>query len=451
MLPKNGTSSLLLKNAAIVSVDEGTGCIPSGDILIRGNTIAEIGEHLDEPGSEVIDATGMIAMPGFVDGHRHLWEGLLRNSLPDGDLADYLKAVNGQFAPAYTAEDAYVGELISALGALDAGVTTVFDWSHIQNSPDHTTAVLEALGRSGIRAVFGYGPPGYSDHVDGWPRGIGRLRQESFSGPVGLLTLALATFSPEVLPYETTKEHFRLARDAGALISIHAGLNGVGKKDQIERLGRDGLLGPDVNLVHCNGLSDTEWKLIADTGASVSITPSTEMQMGQGVPPLRQALGVGITPSLGIDVEVCAPGDMWTQMRLLFALQRSQVFEDRYAGRPAADLATTAQMLEFATMGGATACGLASVTGSLSVGKQADVVLLRPDGFHAVPVNDLTGSVVHTMDARNVDTVIVAGRPVKRNGHLLGATVDDLADHIHRARDRVFAAAGVTHAAADLS
>jgi len=432
--------SLLIKNAAIVTVDAELGDIPAGDIHILGDRIAAIGPRLDVPGAEIIDGTGTVATPGFVDGHRHLWEGLLRNALPDGDINDYLRVVNATFAPAYTPEDAYIGELVTALGALDAGVTTVLDWSHIQTTPDHTSAVIAALRRSGIRAVFGFGPPGAQDRGHTWPHGIRRLRDEEFSGPSDLLTLALATFSPEHQPYDTAREHFELARDAGALITVHAGLNGIGEPDQIERFARAGLLGPDVNLVHCNALSDAEWKLIADSGASVSITPSTEMQMGQGVPPLRQALEAGLIPSIGVDVEVSSATDMWTQMRILFGLQRSQIFAERHAD-PVSALVTTAQILRCATLGGAYACGLSARIGSLTVGKQADIVLLGMGMLHSLPVNNLTSAVVHTMDTRNVDTVIVAGRPVKRAGRLLGVDQAALADQLHAARDRVFTAA----------
>ena len=439
--------SLLIRNVAIVTVDPELGEIPNGDILVHRGVIADIGSHLDvPPGAEIIDGADAIATPGFVDGHRHLWEGLLRNALPDGDIQDYLQVVNGKFAPAYTPEDAHIGELVTALGALDAGVTTVLDWSHIQTTPDHTSAVIAALRRSGLRAVFAFGPPGAPDRGHEWPYGIKRLRDEEFGGATDLITLALATFSPEHQPYDTAKKHFELARDVGAIITVHAGLNGIGTPDQIERFARDGLLGPDVNLVHANALSHTEWQLVADTGSSVSITPSTEMQMGQGIPPLRQALEAGVIPSIGIDVEVSSATDMWTQMRLLFALQRSQVLADRHAGRASSPPVTTAQILQYATIGGAYACGLAGQTGSLTVGKQADILLLRPDLFHSSPVNDLTSAVVHNMDARNVDTVIVAGRTVKRDGRLLGFDVATLTSEVYEARDRVFAAADMPFA-----
>lgn len=436
--------SLLIKGAAVVTVDPELGDLPSADIHVHDGIIAAIAPQLDVPDAEVIDASSMIAMPGFVDGHRHMWEGLLRNALPDADLPEYLRVVNGSFAPAYTPDDAYLGELVTALGALDAGVTTVLDWSHIQTSTDHTTAVIEALRMSGIRAVFALGPPGALDRGHQWPRDVARLRAEEFASSDQLLTLGLAPFSPEHQPYEQAKEHFQMARDVDALITVHAGLNGMGDADQIERFGREGLLGPDVNLVHCNTLSETEWKIIADTGTSVSITPSTEMQMGQGIPPLQQALNVGIAPSIGVDVEVAVATDMWSQLRILFAMQRSQVFEKRFAGISAPAPITTAQLLHFATAAGARACRLDTQIGTLTVGKQADIVLLNTRTVHTQPINDLTSAVVHNMDARNVDTVMVAGRIVKRHGLLLGVDLAELSHRLYQARDRVFASAGIS-------
>ena len=436
---------ILITGATVITMDPTPGILPRADIHVRDGLIAGIGEDLRAPEAETLDATGMIAIPGFVDGHRHMWEGLLRNSLPDADLLDYLKSVNGALAPVHRPEDVYLGELVTALGALDAGVTTVLDWSHVQTSPEHTSAAIAALRTAGIRGVFAFGPPGAKDQGHQWPHDVSRLRKEEFAAADDLLSLGLATFSPEHQPYDDALAHIRIAREAGALITMHAGLNGRGVPDQIERLGREGHLGPDVNLVHCNTLSAREWQIIADSGATVSITPSTEMQMGQGIPPLRQAMSVGVEPSIGIDVEVAVASDMWTQMRIFYALQRSQVFEARNVGQTSGEPVTTAAMLRYAGASGAAACGLADRVGTLSVGKQADIVLLRRDTLHTIPVNDVIGAVVRNMDARNVDTVIVAGRPVKRHGALIGVDLARLTDDLAQARDHVFAAAGLSN------
>jgi cytosine/adenosine deaminase-related metal-dependent hydrolase len=248
--------------------------------------------------------------------------------------------------------------------------------------------------------------------------------------------------APDHVPYEVAKGHVELARQAGIVMTAHTGLNGLGTAGQIERFGQEGLLGPDINLVHCNTLSAAEWKIIADTGTTVTITASTEMQMGQGVPPIQPALDVGVKPSLGIDVETSLPGEMWTQMRLVYSLQRMNAFETRFAGRQPPATLVPNDVLHYATMAGAKAARLDSRIGSLARGKQADIILLRADMINVMPVNDMQGAVLLNMDARNVDTVMVAGRIVKRDGKLLGVDMAQLGSRLYASRDKVYAGAG---------
>ena len=187
-------------------MDEQLGDLMCGDILIENGLIQEVASEISHPGADIIDADGMIAIPGFVDTHRHLWEGLIRNSLPDGTLQDYFEVVNGKFGPAYSPPDVYAGTLLSAIGALNAGVTTVLDWAHIQNTPEHTDASIQALRDAGIRAVFGFGTPTALDQGHRYPDDILRLRKETFVIDDQLLTLALATSSPEHVSDEEAKK-----------------------------------------------------------------------------------------------------------------------------------------------------------------------------------------------------------------------------------------------------
>lgn len=434
---------MLIRGADVITMESTRDELSPTDVLVRDGIIIGIGTDLDDTDAVVIDAHGMIAMPGFVDGHRHLWESVIRGSLPDGSLVEYLGVVNGVYAPAYEPEDAYLGTLIGSLGALAAGITTVLDWSHIQNSPDHTAACINALRTAGIRAVFAFGPGAGQHAGNRHPDGIREVAGEEFSSTDQLLTLGLATLSPEHQPYETVEQHFKLAREVDALVTLHVGLRGLGEKDQVLRLASDGLLGPDVNLVHCNTLSLAEWRAIGDSGATVSITPSSEMQMGQGIPPIREALEAGVLPSLGIDVETSAGGDMWTQMRLAFAVDRMLAFQAQAPGAMPPHLISTREVLEFATRGGARSARLEQKVGTLTPGKQADIVLLRRDTINSTPVNDRLASVVHNMDARNVDTVIVAGRVVKQDGQLLGVDLDSLKERAYESRARVYRKAGL--------
>ena len=232
--------SILIKGAGVITMDATAGDLLSADILVRDGKVAEIAPEISAPDADIIDAGAMIAMPGFVDGHRHLWEGVIRGALPTEDLFGYFRTVNDVLAPAVSAEDAYVSTLASALGALDAGITTMFDWSHVQTTPDHTAACIAGLRESGMRAVFGFGLPGAQDRGHRWPQDIHRLLREEFTSSEQLLSLALASVSPEHVPDEMAKANFALARDAGVIISIHSGMAGMGTPNQIERYGKEG-------------------------------------------------------------------------------------------------------------------------------------------------------------------------------------------------------------------
>jgi len=438
---------LLIKGAAVVTMDETLGEMMSGDILVKGGVIREIAREIDAPDALVIDARSMIAAPGFVDSHRHLWPSLMRYAFCDAPVTDYFPFQNNHIGPNYSADDTYVGTLISALGALNSGVTTVLDWAHIQNSPQHTDASIRALRDSGIRAVFAYGTPCVpigtvlgSDCE--YPDRIMRLAKEEFASKDQLLTLALAANSPEHAPYEPTKYAWEKAREAGVRITAHTGMVEFGLRDQIERFGKEGLLGPDLTLVHCNLLSDTEWKMIADTGTTISISSHIEMVMGHGSPPTQIALDHGILPSLSVDAEVAVSGDFFTNMRATLADQRNVAYGRRNRGEPF-KIATVRDVMKMATVAGAHANGLGDRVGSLAVGKQADIILLNAVSINFAPINDLVSAIVQGMDVSNVDTVIVAGRIMKHAGRLLNVDLTALYERTYAARDGVFARSGM--------
>lgn len=434
--------SVLIRGCGIITMDPALGDLVVGDIHIRDGIIVEIGRSLDVPDAEVIEASNMIAMPGFIDGHRHLWEGVVRNALPVEDLDGYFQRVNQGFAPVYTPDDVYLGTLASAVGALDAGITTVFDWAHIQTTPDHTSAAIAALRESGLRTVFGYGPPGHQERGHQWPQDVLRLQKEEFSSRDQLITLALASVSPEHCPDAMATAHFAMAREAGIIITVHAAMNGFGEPNQILRFGKEGKLGPHVQLVHCNTLTPDEWRMVADTGTAVCFTPSSEMQMGQGVPPIQPAIDAGVLPSIGVDVETSAPGDMWTQMRLTYALQRMQSHELKFAGKEAPRCIDCDDLLQYATVAGAINTRLQDKVGTLTPGKQADIILLRADLSNVMPVNDMKSAVALGMDGRNVDTVMVAGKVMKRGGNLVGVDLAAINARLYEARDRLYAESG---------
>ncbi len=424
--PPPPSGDVVFRGATVISMDGDVGDFESADILIEGEQIAAVGPGL-ETSAEAVDASNMIAMPGFVDTHRHMWQGSLRNILPNGLLSDYGRDITGSARRVYRPEDAYIGDLVIALGAINAGVTTVLDWSHIGNSPEHTDAAIDGLAESGLRSVYAYGG-GVAGPDNRYPDDIRRLRAERFSSDDQLLTLALAA--------GTNTDHWAVAREVGAPITLH--VNGSG-----QLLPLADAMGPDVTYIHAPHLTDEEWRLVADTGGHISIAAPIEMEMGHGIPPIQQALDYGIRPSLSTDVETEMPGDFFTQMQSVFTLQRMQALARRRDGDPEApELITVQDVVEFATIQGAIDNALGSKTGSLTPGKQADIILLRKDAINVMPVNNAYGAVVLGMDTSNVDTVFIAGQARKWQGALMNVDLDRVERLVNESRDYVVSAAG---------
>jgi 5-methylthioadenosine/S-adenosylhomocysteine deaminase len=421
---------VLFRGGHVLTMDPEAGDIFGGDVLVEDGKIAAVGHDLEVGDAEVVDAAGSIVIPGFIDSHRHTWETVIRGVAPDVSLAGYFEVVLAAFAPAYRPEDVYAGNYLGALEAIDAGVTTLLDWSHINNTPDHSDEAIRGLQQARLRAVYCYGNPNTS-LADWWyeselgsPEDIRRIREQYFSSDDGLITLAMGTRGPGFCKSDVVKHDWKLARDVGAPISVHVGMGPVaGRFSMVKKLDEMGLLGPDTTYIHCNYLSDEEFRLIADTGGKVSIAPTVEMYMGHGTPPTAKALAHGLRPSLSIDVVTTVPGDMFTQMRTLFASDRLLAHEAAFEAGNVEEptFLTSREVLEFATIEGARVCGIDDRTGSITPGKQADLVLIRCDTSNTYPVIDPVSTVVHQADTRNVDTVMVGGRFLKRGGELVGA------------------------------
>jgi cytosine/adenosine deaminase-related metal-dependent hydrolase/ribose/xylose/arabinose/galactoside ABC-type transport system permease subunit len=429
----------LIRGGLVLSLDSQVGDLATGDVLIDGETILAVGPGLANGEVEEIDASGMIVMPGFVDTHRHIWEGLLRNIGTDVPLegrVGYISFVLHKLAPAYRPQDAYVGNLVSALGAIDAGITTLLDWSHIQGSPEHTDAVIQALDDSGLRAVFAYGFPWWGKWEERQPSWFVRAATQHFSSNDQRLTLALAAPGPEFTDFEVTRDHWKLARETGARITTHVGVGSYGLDGKVQEFGEAGLLGPDTTYIHCTTLNDTEIQMIVDTGGTVSLASPVEMMMGHGMPPIQKFLDRGLRPSLSVDVETNVPSDLFNQMRSVLALQRALATAD---GKPPL---STREVLELATIEGAKANGLDSKVGTLTPGKQADIVMLRTDRLNVTPLNDPATAVVAGMDTSNVDTVLIAGRVMKRHGTLMHVDWPAVHSAAAESRDHVIAKSG---------
>jgi cytosine/adenosine deaminase-related metal-dependent hydrolase len=439
----------VIRRTWAVTLDDKLGDVRDADILIEDGRIAEIGPELDAGDAEELPGEGTIAIPGFVDTHRHTWQSLVRGVGCDWTLDDYFQGIRGMVGWHYRPEDVYAGNIAGALEALNAGVTALLDWSHIQNSPEHSDAAIAALRETRGRAVFAYG-----NSNRGWQpvsdephsRDAVRIRGEHFASDDDLVTMMLALRGPQWSTLNVTQHDFELARELDVRITVHVGDGLWGLRTQpILRLHERGLLGPDVTYVHCNSLLDEEYRLMADSGATASISAELEMHMGHGFPPTGKLREVGIEPSLSVDVVDSVPGDMFSTMRTTLAMERALVHQrhlDLGEMTPRGGI-TARDVLRFATIEGARACGLDDRIGSLSPGKQADVVLVSTDAWNMIPFNDPLGAVVSQAGIANVDTVLVAGEVVKRDGRLLHASLPRVRALAEASRDRLYEAVGV--------
>jgi 5-methylthioadenosine/S-adenosylhomocysteine deaminase len=354
---------------------------------------------------------------------------------PTGHSQLQTNAAHGGGTPVYQPEDAYISELVASLNQLNAGVTTTVDTSQVSHTPAHSDACIAGLKESGRRAVYTYSPGlGPSSQ---YPKDLLRLQSQYFSSTDQLLTLELNA-APNA-------ENWALARQAGVPIICHI----VGDRSgSFEAIGKAGLMGPDNEYIHCTQLNETHWKMIADTGGKISIAPAIEMQMRHGMPPLQTSLDHGIQPSLSVDVECNMTADMFTVMRTTFTLQRALVNERSLAGEEnLPSLLGCRDVIEMATIAGARAAHLDHKIGTLSPGKEADIIMLAADRINVFPLNNVPGTVVTLMDTSNVDTVFVAGKVVKWQGKLVGVDLGRLRRMVEKSRDGVLARAGY---AADL-
>jgi cytosine/adenosine deaminase-related metal-dependent hydrolase len=405
---------MLIRGGCVVDMRPRPIVLRDTDVHVVDGRVAAVGKGLAAPGAEVVDARDRIVLPGLVDTHRHGWQSVLRAAALDTDLAGYLERVAGRLAPALEPADVATASLLTGLECLDAGVTTVQDHAHIAYTPEHAAAVVEGLQASGVRAVFGYGRPVLDEPRPWRAADVRRVRTEVLPGDDGLVTMALAAVGPSYVPVEEVVAEWGLARDLGLPIAVHVGAGPVAHRP-VALLRELGLATPGTLYVHGNSLPDDELALIADTGGALSITPAVEARMGHGAPTLGRVRALGVPAGLGVDVVTTVPGDMFSVMRAaLLAVDAS-----------GGERVPTADVLAAATLGGATALGLADRIGSLRVGAQADIVLLRTDAVGSAGGHDPVGLAVNAHPGL-VDTVLVAGRVVKRDGRLLHPRVAEV-------------------------
>jgi 5-methylthioadenosine/S-adenosylhomocysteine deaminase len=466
---------IIIRGGAVMSMDPQVGDFAQADVLVEGKKILAVGPNLHAGGAAEIDARGRIVVPGFIDTHHHQFETALRSFLADGILINdgsgspsgsttYYEYILNKFAPVYRPQDVYINELFAGLSQLDDGVTTVHDVSQIHHSPQHSDAAVQALFDTGRRAAFGYfesaGNFGAGVPGNQYPTDATRIKNQWFSSSDQLVHMIMG--GEVYLGDASTQQSWTIGRQLDLQIAAHI-LSPFGIRPIMDALaqGQGGSLhnigiGPDNLFIHMTGMADEAWQKVKDVGAQVSLAVPIEMNMRHGMPPIIKLQQLGMEPSLSVDVECTLTADFFTQMRSMMNMQRMVVnqmvleqgnfYPPQQWPMPASGtppLLTTRDVLRFGTMNGAKALRLDGKVGSLTPGKEADIIILDAEAINVAPLNQVPGAVVSLMDRTNVETVIVAGKVRKWKGKLLDVDLRHLRRQLENSRDYIFTAANI--------
>ena len=422
---------IVLKGGVVLTLDRQVGDFAQADLLIEDGKIREIRPNIavSADAAAVVDASNRIVIPGFVDTHSHSYQGIVRNIMPNGLLnPDYNRDIQTTLTPVFSVDDAYIGVLLTALGFIEMGTTAIVDISQCSHTPEHSDAMIRALSEAGIRAVYSYHRGTGDKHQ--FPQDIKRLQKTYFSSKDQLLTLALTT--------NLSENFYSLARDVGVQVVQH--LVGKDLNKQVQALAK--LMRPGDEYIHCIGINAETWKLLKDSGAEVSLCAPIDMTMGHGTPTIQDALDHGFRPSLSSDHGVNLTQDMFSLMRATFQFQRLRAHERRRAGdQNAPAFLNCRDLLEFATIAGARCAQIDRKVGTLTPGKDADIVMLRADRLDIWPLSNAYGTVVNFMNPGHIDAVFIAGKVKKWRGSLVGVDHARIVRMAQEARDAVMARA----------
>jgi cytosine/adenosine deaminase-related metal-dependent hydrolase len=413
-------------------MNDSVGVLEDAHVVVVGDRIESVGAGVAPDGDVTVDGRGFIIVPGFVNAHLHTWQTALRSIASDWTLLEYFRWTHAGLATFFTPDDIYQGTFAGALNQLNCGTTTLADWCHNNPTPQHTDAAVDALDHSGIRTTFLHGSPKPDPRPGERPywevphprREIERLTKRFDAND--LMSLGLAVLGPQYATVDVVIADGELAKEIGLVTSMHQG-GGLPRAPEgwRELLDRD-LLGPHLNIVHGHDLSDDQLRCFTDLGVTFSVTPENEMTLGHGHPLIGRLRDQGAAASLGVDLESCVSGEMFTAARIALAHQRAQdnaTFRRAAAPGappiPASPSLTTMDALRWITVEGARMLGQSDRIGSITPGKQADLVLIDARKLNMQPVHDPVNSVVTQTSLVNIDSVMVAGRWRKRHGELL--------------------------------
>jgi cytosine/adenosine deaminase-related metal-dependent hydrolase len=411
---------LVFRGGTVLPMDDARQVLADTDVLVVGDRIAEIGHGLEVPeGTAEIDASDGIVMPGMIDTHRHMWQTAMRGYGADWTLTQYFVWYYLEHGKRFRPQDIHAGNLLAAIEAIDAGVTTVVDWSHGLQTVDHAAAAVDALRSVPGRFVLAYGniqqPPAVWSASPEF-----RAFVDSYLTGDDMLGLQLA-FDVTGDPSFPEKPAFEVARELGVAVTTHAGVWGATSDDGIRLMHDNGFMGPETIYVHAASLSADSYHRIAATGGSISVSTESEQSAGQGYPPTWAIHAHDIPVSLSMDTSVWWSGDLFTAMRTTLGADRSRCHLEAHAnGETVTECRLRAdQVVDWATRGGAAALGRSDL-GSLEVGQKADIVLIKNEHSPvSFPMLNPFGHVVFQAQRGDVHTVVVNGRLVKHEHRLV--------------------------------
>ncbi|MEO7402477.1 MAG: amidohydrolase family protein [Burkholderiales bacterium] len=420
----------LIRGATLVTMDPKLGDIARGDVLVENDRIAAVGPSITANDAELVDGAGYIVTPGLVNAHQHTWQTALRGAAANWTILEYFRYMHAGLATRFTPDDLYIATLMGGLNQIYCGATTLGDWCHNNPTPDHTDRAIDGLVESGVRGVFFHGSP-KPDPKPGqkpfWevphPRGeVERLLKTRFSSRDQLTTFAMAILGPHYSTYDVAVDDFKLAREFGVIASMHCAGGEARTPDGWDRLRAEGLLGDNNNIVHGQTLSDEQLAFMLGQGVTFSLTPEGEMGQGHGFAITGRLRKLGGKPSLGVDLESAYSGDMFAVARMALASQRALDNAESRAmhGRlPDTSTITTREAFEWITIEGAKMLKMDDRIGSLTPGKQADLIMINADAINMWPMHDPVTTVVTQTSVGNVENVMVAGVWKKRAGKLI--------------------------------
>ncbi len=432
-------SATLIKDATVLTMRGGSEDVVRGDLLIRDQVIDGVGGSLTADGAEVVDGRNFIVIPGLINAHMHTWQTALRSVASNWTLLEYFKWVHAGLATHFRPSDIHIGTLVGALNQIDNGTTTLVDWCHNNPTPDHTNAAVAALRRAGIRAMFMHGSP-KPDPKPGQPPfwevphprdEVIRLR-EDLAPDEGMISLGLAILGPHYSTLDVTLKDFKLAQEFGLIASMHQGGGAPRSPDGWQRLEAEGLLNRLVNIVHGNDLSDEQLQRFVARDVRFTVAPEFEMICGHGHPIIGRLRDLGVSPSLGSDVEPTHSSDMLNSARMALSYQRSL---DNLEAKRRGEFGGKARLrardaLAWVTIEGARMLGQEDRIGSIALGKQADLVLLRTDTLNMQPIHDPISAVMLQANPSNIHSVMIAGKWRKRHGKLISEDLKPLIDEL---------------------